>query len=81
MTVAIEPAEVTARDLLAQKFPGWTIWRSNTGRWYATRHAWPTEAEGRAGCARTINAATPADLSQLLVDQEECAERAEARSS
>ncbi|MEU4410805.1 hypothetical protein AB0F88_40395 [Streptosporangium sp. NPDC023963] len=69
-------AEVTALDLLAQKFTGWTIWRSDTGRWWATRHAPITKAQDNVGCARTVDADTPADLSKLLVDQNERAARA-----
>jgi len=75
MTASTEP-EVTDLSRLARKYPGWTIWRSNTGRWYATRHTWPTEAEGRAGCARTINAATLDDLTELLKDQQQRAQKA-----
>ncbi|MGS2645794.1 hypothetical protein [Streptosporangium sp. G12] len=69
-------AEVTALDLLAQKFTGWTIWRSDTGRLWATRHAPITDAQDRAGCVRMVDADTPADLFKLLVDQNERAARA-----
>lgn len=73
-------AEVTAQKLLAAAFPDWRIWRSNRGHWYGTRHAPVTEAQGRAGCNRMVSAATPADLSQLLVAQEQRAAKAAGAS-
>lgn len=59
-----------AQQQLAATYPGWTIWRSNTGRWYATRHTQITKAEGRAGCNRMVDGATPEELTECLDDQE-----------
>lgn len=70
-------AEVTALDLLAEKFGDvWTIWRSDLGHWYATRRHPVTEAEGDAGCNRMVNAATPARLDEQLTEQGKRAQRA-----
>ncbi|GAA4182950.1 hypothetical protein GCM10022252_09660 [Streptosporangium oxazolinicum] len=69
-------AEVTAQDLLTTAFPDWLIWRSDTGHWYATRRTRVTEAQGRTGCNRMVDAPTPADLSQKLVEQEQRAAKA-----
>lgn len=55
---------------IAREFPHWTIWRSDAGRWWATRHH-PLNADQRdAGCAMTIDADEPEELRDLLVDQE-----------
>lgn len=55
---------------IAREFPHWTIWRSDAGRWWATRHH-PLNAEQRAaGCAMTIDADDPDGLREQLLDQE-----------
>ncbi|MEU3163739.1 hypothetical protein [Streptosporangium sp. NPDC006930] len=70
MTPTPDLAEATARDLLAEKFPRWTIWRSDTERWWATRHAPLSRAEEQQpGIDRTIDADTPADLCRQLTEQ------------
>jgi hypothetical protein len=56
---------------IAREFPDWTIWRSDAGRWWATRHH-PISSEDReAGLAMTIDADTPEGLRELLIDQRE----------
>lgn len=70
MTALPDLTEVTARDLLAAQFPGWSIWRSDAGRWWATRRTPPTAAQGDAGCDHTVDADTPADLCGVLAEQE-----------
>ncbi|WP_231509991.1 hypothetical protein [Streptosporangium roseum] len=67
---AREDWEETVRTLLAERFRGWSIWRSNTGGWWATRHAAPNKAEAMSGCARTVDADTPARLAECLAEQE-----------
>jgi len=67
MTANPEP---TALDLLAAEFPDWTIWRSDTGRWWATRDQPVTTAEEHAGVHRVVDADTPAELSRTLDEQE-----------
>ncbi|MET8986569.1 hypothetical protein ACFYUK_24050 [Nonomuraea wenchangensis] len=55
---------------IAREYPQWTIWRSDAGRWWATRHH-PLSAEQRdAGCAMTIDADDPEGLRDHLRDQE-----------
>ncbi|GAA2407487.1 hypothetical protein [Nonomuraea africana] len=55
---------------IAREYPHWTIWRSDAGRWWATRHH-PLSAEQRdAGCAMTIDADDPEGLREQLRDQE-----------
>lgn len=62
--------EVTAADLLAAKFPDWSIWRSDKGRWWATRRTPLSKAEEQQpGVDRMVDADTPANLDKLLSDQ------------
>ncbi|MET8334327.1 hypothetical protein [Streptosporangium canum] len=71
-TTQAQPAQAE----LAAAHPGWTIWRSNTGRWYATRKAPITMAEGNTGCVRTVHAVDPEGLAEELDKQELRAQRA-----
>ncbi|GAA1517460.1 hypothetical protein GCM10009677_58490 [Sphaerisporangium rubeum] len=57
---------------IAREFPDWTIWRSDAGRWWATRHRPLTDAERKSGCAMTIDADDPAGLRLGLLEQQEC---------
>ncbi|GII95699.1 hypothetical protein [Sinosporangium siamense] len=54
---------------IAREFPAWTIWRSDAGRWWATRHHPLTPEERDAGCAMTIDADDPDGLRRQLLDQ------------
>ncbi|MFI7439249.1 hypothetical protein [Nonomuraea indica] len=56
---------------IAREFPQWTIWRSDAGRWWATRHHPLSDAQRDAGCAMTIDADDPAALREQLRDQED----------
>ncbi|MEV3980504.1 hypothetical protein [Nonomuraea sp. NPDC049758] len=56
---------------IAREYPRWTIWRSDAGRWWATRHHPLDAAQRAAGCAMTIDADDPDDLRDQLRDQEE----------
>ncbi|GLW09061.1 hypothetical protein Misp01_41900 [Microtetraspora sp. NBRC 13810] len=56
---------------IAREYPDWTIWRSDAGRWWATRHHPLSVAEREAGCAMTIDADTPGELREQLTDQRE----------
>ncbi|WP_248959771.1 hypothetical protein [Sphaerisporangium perillae] len=56
---------------IAREFPDWTIWRSDAGRWWATRHHLLTERERDAGCAMTIDADDPEGLRERLLEQQE----------
>ncbi|GAA3410061.1 MULTISPECIES: hypothetical protein [Streptosporangium] len=56
---------------IAREFPDWTIWRSDAGRWWATRHHPLTSAQRDVGCAMTIDADDPEGLREQLLDQRE----------
>ncbi|GLZ05351.1 hypothetical protein Acsp03_28170 [Actinomadura sp. NBRC 104412] len=51
------------------EFPGWLVWRSDAGRWYATRSGDLTDAQLQAGYAMTVAADDAAGLRDLLIDQ------------
>ncbi|KAB8196637.1 hypothetical protein FH608_007970 [Nonomuraea phyllanthi] len=55
---------------LAREHPEWTVWRSDAGRWWATRHHPLSAAQRAAGCAMTIDADDPDGLRDQLRDQE-----------
>ncbi|MGI5203500.1 hypothetical protein ACQEU6_18250 [Spirillospora sp. CA-108201] len=50
-------------------FPGWQVWRSDAGRWYATRSGDLTDAQLQAGCAMTVAADDSGGLRRTLLDQ------------
>jgi hypothetical protein len=54
---------------IEEEFPGWLVWRSDAGRWYATRSGDLTDAQLQAGYAMTVAADDPAGLRALLRDQ------------
>jgi len=56
---------------IAREFPDWTIWRSDAGRWWATRHHPLTSAQRDVGCAMTIDSDAPEGLREQLIDQRE----------
>ncbi|MGC4955461.1 hypothetical protein ACLQ2P_19760 [Actinomadura citrea] len=49
--------------------PGWQVWRSDAGRWYATRSGDLTDAQLQAGCAMTVAADDSEGLRRTLLDQ------------
>jgi hypothetical protein len=51
------------------EYPGWLVWRSDAGRWYATRSGDLTDAELEAGYAMTVASDDVAGLRELLHDQ------------
>ncbi|MEU8804664.1 hypothetical protein [Spirillospora sp. NPDC048819] len=51
------------------EFPGWQVWRSDAGRWYATRSGDLSDSQLQAGYARTVAADDSAGLRRLLLDQ------------
>ena len=58
-------------DEIRQSFPGWVLWRSDGGRWWAT---WPTPMthdQIRHGCARTIDADSAENLAARLTIEEQ----------
>lgn len=43
-------------------FPGWHIWKSDTGRWWAARKATLTAGQSSAGCAQYLETDSPTEL-------------------
>lgn len=60
---AIIKAEIEA------DFPEWTVWRSDAGRWYATRTGRLTDQQLLSGQAMTVAADNAAGLRGLLGEQ------------
>jgi hypothetical protein len=56
-------------DELRNDFPGWNIWRSDVGAWYANRDHVLTGAEMYAGLYPTVAADTPGELRAALEKQ------------
>jgi hypothetical protein len=54
---------------LEADFPGWVVWRSDAGHWYATRAGNLTDQQIQAGYARTVAAEAPEVLRLLLAEQ------------
>ncbi|WP_067481461.1 hypothetical protein [Actinomadura hibisca] len=57
------------KTAIEREFPGWLVWRSDAGRWYATRSGDLTDAQLQAGYAMTVAADDSAGLRALLLDQ------------
>ncbi|WP_067454830.1 hypothetical protein [Actinomadura macra] len=57
------------KTAIESDFPGWQVWRSDAGRWYATRSTDLTDAQLQAGYAMTVAADDAAGLRELLADQ------------
>lgn len=58
------------------EFPGWTIWRSDAGHWYATAHE-TSMAQIRDGCTATVDADTEPVLRRRVKEQIEMRARTE----
>jgi hypothetical protein len=58
-----------AKATLEDEFPDWTVWRSDSGRWYATRSGSLTDRQLLSGLAMTVAAETPEGLRVLLREQ------------
>lgn len=54
---------------IEEEFPGWLVWRSDAGRWYATRSGDLTDAQLQAGYAMTVAADDANGLRELLDEQ------------
>jgi hypothetical protein len=54
---------------IEEEFPGWLVWRSDAGRWYATRGGDLTDAQLQAGHVMTVAADDAGGLRVLLLDQ------------
>jgi len=60
-------------DEAAAVAPGWRIWRSDAGRWWATRIRPFTAAAEAAGAARTVDGDDLAELCRAIAEQERLA--------
>lgn len=70
MTAAEGPGP---RAAVMRSFPGWQVWRSDSGRLWATRAGAKRRRPHRAPAewAMTVDASTPAEMRQVLAQQEE----------
>lgn len=74
------PADLTLDDLWT-RHPGWTIWTSSTGRYWATWHHQLTKAEYNAECSRTVDAADAQQMDQVLTAEDEKRQAASQQES
>lgn len=56
---------------IESEFQGWLVWRSDAGRWYATRTGDLTDAQLQAGYAMTVAADDATGLRELLREQQD----------
>jgi hypothetical protein len=61
----------------AQDHPGWRLWVSSTGRWWALRQTALTAAQVTAGCQPLIYAPDGPALTGLIGAQNELTKRAQ----
>jgi hypothetical protein len=66
------PVPCDAAAIRAQ-FPGWTIWISGTGRWWASRQAELKAADLAAGCVPFLHADEPEALAAQIRAQQAAA--------
>ena len=66
-----------ATEELRRRYPAWTVWRSDLGRFWANRK----ETLPRAECEITLRADTVHDLEALLFEQEQRRERSAVRAT
>src|SRR6266567_5337655 len=52
------------------QYPGWTLWVSGTGRWWASRTVELTAADVAAGCVPFLHADDPQTLTRQIGAQE-----------
>jgi hypothetical protein len=55
---------------LRDQHPGWTLWISGTGRWWASRTAELTAADLAAGCVPFLHADDPGTLAGQIRAQD-----------
>jgi hypothetical protein len=64
------PAVPDQAAALSQEFPGWALWVSGTGRWWASRQAALNAAGLAAGCVPFLHADGPTALAGQIRAQE-----------
>ncbi|MFC5184717.1 hypothetical protein [Actinomadura harenae] len=57
------------KTTIEREYPGWLVWRSDAGRWYATRNGDLTDAQLQAGYAMTVASDDADGLCGLLAEQ------------
>ncbi|WP_432925395.1 hypothetical protein ACQPZZ_32530 [Microbispora sp. CA-135349] len=62
---------MTTLEDIARVHTGWIIWRSDVGRWWATRRGTVDLDAIRLGCAMTLDADDPEALAVALAAQAE----------
>ncbi|MEU8177866.1 hypothetical protein AB0C14_33765 [Microbispora hainanensis] len=62
---------MTTLEDIARVHTGWIIWRSDVGRWWATRRGAVDLEAIRMGCAMTLDADDPEALAAALDAQAE----------
>jgi hypothetical protein len=55
---------------LREQFPSWTLWISDTGRWWAFEKTELTAADVAAGCVPFLHADEPETLARQIRAQE-----------
>jgi hypothetical protein len=59
----------TDTSAIEARFPGWHIWKSDTGRWWAARATTLPAAKSNAGCAQYLQSDSPDGLrDQITAD-------------
>jgi hypothetical protein len=56
---------------IEQRFPAWSVWRSDAGRWWATRRGGVSADILHLGGSATLDADDPESLVARLVAEEE----------
>ena len=62
------PADTGPLAAIRQQFPAWRLWRSDAGRFWATRVGKPPRPPG--WWAKTVDGDTPSELRENIAEQE-----------
>ena len=65
------PAVPDQAAALSREFPGWALWISGTGRWWASRRAGLNAADLAAVCVLFLHADGPSALAVQIRTQED----------
>lgn len=64
------PGRADPATAIRDQFPGWTLWVSGTGRWWASPKVELSAADVAAGCVPFLHADEPATLTGQIRAQE-----------
>ena len=70
MNDQMQSADTSPLAVIRRRFPGWRLWRSDVGRFWATRVGRPPKRLPY-GWAMTVDGDTPRDLLDAIAEQEE----------